>query len=76
MKIIRTSVARTNFQEIINEVYFTKQPIIISKSGKPKVIIRPLPEDDKEVSEAIERYLHAREEKKKIKREEKAKKNA
>ena len=47
MKVRTTSEVRRNFQEVVDHVHYTKVPMIISKNGKPWVMIQALPEDDK-----------------------------
>ena len=39
MKKITVRVARQNFAEILNEVYYGKKKIIITRSGKPLVVL-------------------------------------
>lgn len=39
MKTVSAKYARQNFAEIINEVHFGKKKILITKSGKPMVIL-------------------------------------
>ena len=39
MKIVTAKYARQNFAEIINEVHFGRKKILITKSGKPMVIL-------------------------------------
>lgn len=39
MKTVTAKYARQNFAEIISEVHFAKKRIIITKSGKPMVIL-------------------------------------
>jgi prevent-host-death family protein len=47
MKIVKATMARNNFQDIIDEVPYKKEPIIITKRNKPWAIINALPEDNK-----------------------------
>ena len=56
MKVVKTSELRQNLQEILNEIYYTKKPVIILKNGKPKAIVNPLPDNQKEIEKAIEKY--------------------
>lgn len=53
MKIIRATDVRKNFQDVIDEVHYTKVPVIISKRERPWVIVQPLPEGDKELRKII-----------------------
>lgn len=39
MKAVSAKEARQNFSEIINEVHFGRKKIVITKSGKPMVIL-------------------------------------
>lgn len=39
MKTVTAKYARQNFAEIINEVYFGRKKMLITKSGKPMVIL-------------------------------------
>lgn len=39
MKTITAKYARQNFAEILNEVHFGKKKILITRSGKPLVIL-------------------------------------
>ncbi len=39
MKTVTAKYARQNFAEIINEVHFGRKKILITKSGKPMVIL-------------------------------------
>ena len=39
MKTVTAKHARQNFAEIVDEVHYTGQPIQITKSGKPMVIL-------------------------------------
>jgi prevent-host-death family protein len=39
MKTVSAKYARQNFAEILNEVHFTGEKILITKSGKPMVIV-------------------------------------
>jgi len=53
MKIMRTSDVRQSLQEVLDSVYYKEESIIVTKSNKPRVIISPLPKDDKKIEEAI-----------------------
>ena len=39
MKIVTAKYARQNFAEILNEVYYGGKKILITRSGKPLVLI-------------------------------------
>lgn len=39
MKTVTAKYARQNFSEILNEVYFGRKKILITRSGKPLVIL-------------------------------------
>ena len=39
MKTVTAKYARQNFAEIINEVHFGRKKILITRSGKPLVIL-------------------------------------
>ncbi|MBI2442870.1 MAG: type II toxin-antitoxin system Phd/YefM family antitoxin [Candidatus Levybacteria bacterium] len=47
MKTVSAKYARQNFAEIINEVHFGKKKIMITKSGKPMVILTSTKEQQK-----------------------------
>jgi len=44
---------RKKFQEVIDKVHYTKEPIIISKHGKPWVMIKALEESNKKAKKVI-----------------------
>ncbi|MCL5675967.1 MAG: type II toxin-antitoxin system Phd/YefM family antitoxin [Patescibacteria group bacterium] len=48
MKTVTAKYARQNFAEILNEVYFGHQKIVITRSGKPLVVITSIKETKKE----------------------------
>jgi len=54
MKVTPATEARANFQEIIDTVHYTKEPMILSKRNRPWVMIVPLKEEDDEMKEIIE----------------------
>jgi prevent-host-death family protein len=54
MRISTTTDARANFQDIINKVHYTKVPTIITKRGRPWVIIQSLPEEDSELEAMLQ----------------------
>ncbi|MBI4084467.1 MAG: type II toxin-antitoxin system Phd/YefM family antitoxin [Candidatus Levybacteria bacterium] len=39
MKTVSAKYARQNFSEILNEVHFGRKKILITRSGKPMVIL-------------------------------------
>lgn len=47
MKKVRATIVRNNFQDVIDEVHYKKEPIIITKRNKPWAIIQALPEKNK-----------------------------
>ena len=53
MKVISATEVRTNFQDIVDTVHYTKEPMLISKRGRPWVIIQPLKEGDVEHQNVI-----------------------
>ena len=59
MDIQQASHVRKHFQEAIDHVHYTKMPLIISKNGKPWVIVQPLPEEDETVKNMIRNTPHA-----------------
>lgn len=56
MKIIQATDVRNNFQEFINKVHYTNEPFIISKHGKPWVMVKPLDENDEKLQKIIARW--------------------
>lgn len=54
MKVRSTAEVRKHFQEVMDNVHYTKVPIIISKNRKPWVIVQPLPEEDTELKKLVE----------------------
>lgn len=46
IKIVQATLARKELQQVIDQVHYTHQPAIISKHGKPWVVIQALPEAD------------------------------
>ena len=40
-----TTDVRANFQDVIDNVHYTKTPLVITKRNKPWVVVYPLPED-------------------------------
>lgn len=51
METVKATKARNNFQEIIDKVHYTHEPVVISKHGKPWVMVQSLPEEDKELKD-------------------------
>jgi len=47
MKKVTAKYARQNFAEMINEVYFGKKKILITRSGKPMIILSSVAEVEK-----------------------------
>ncbi len=47
MKTVTAKYARQNFAEILNEVHFGREKIVITRSGKPLVVLTST-KDDKE----------------------------
>ncbi len=47
MKKVTAKYARQNFAEIINEVYFGKKKILVTRSGKPVVVLSRVEEVEK-----------------------------
>lgn len=54
MNIKTTTEVRARFQEIVDRVHYTKSPLIISKNGKPWVMVQPLPEDDRDLQTLVQ----------------------
>lgn len=44
MKKVTAKYARQNFAEIINEVFYGKKKIVITRSGKPVVVVTKVEE--------------------------------
>jgi prevent-host-death family protein len=55
MKVRSTAEVRQNLQEVVDHVHYTKIPIIITKNRKPWVMIQPLPDDDEELQQLIDK---------------------
>ena len=47
---------RNNFQDTVDHVHYTKNSTVITRRGKPWVMMVPLPDDDKAVQKALEQY--------------------
>lgn len=56
MKIISATEARQSFQELLDSVYYKEESVIIVRRNKPRVMISPLPKDDKAIQKAIEKH--------------------
>jgi len=54
MKTIKATVARNNFQTLIDEIHFSREIIIVTKHNKPWVIIRPLSTKAQELKKLTE----------------------
>lgn len=50
IKTVTAKYARQNFSEIMNEVYYGNQKIIVTKSGKPMVVLTSVKETAKKKS--------------------------
>jgi len=59
--LISATDARRYFQEVIDRVHYTGEPVIVSKRSKTWVIIQPLEEDDE--NEIYSRIKQTEEEK-------------
>ena len=55
MKVLSATEARANFQEIIDKVHYTKEALILSKRGKPWVMVMPLKEEDDVLTDIVEK---------------------
>lgn len=47
MKTVTAKYARQNFAEILNEVYYGRKKILITRSGKPLVILTSIKDTKK-----------------------------
>ncbi|MBD3208306.1 MAG: type II toxin-antitoxin system prevent-host-death family antitoxin [Candidatus Nealsonbacteria bacterium] len=47
MEKVRATKARSKFQEIIDKVHYTEESMIVTKHGKPWVLVSPLPKEKK-----------------------------
>jgi len=47
---------RNNFQDTVDHVHYTKNATVITRRGKPWVMMVPLPDEDKEVQKALNAY--------------------
>lgn len=50
MKKVTAKYARQNFAELINEVYFGKKKIMVTRSGKPVIVLSRVEEVEKKSS--------------------------
>lgn len=48
MKTVSAKDARQNFAELLNEVYYGRKKVLITKSGKPMVVMVSVQEKEKE----------------------------
>jgi len=64
LKVVQATQVRKDFQEVIDEVHYTGKSLVISKYGKPWVVVEPLPESDTSLGKAIEQGKAAQVEKK------------
>lgn len=55
LKVVQATQVRKDFQDVIDEVHYTGSTLVISKYGKPWVIVSPLPEGDKDLQLAIKK---------------------
>ena len=39
MKTISAKEARANFSDVLNEVHFSRKKVLITRSGKPQVVL-------------------------------------
>lgn len=60
MKILTSTQVRQNLQDVLDSVYYQENTVIVTKKNKPRVIIVPLPKDDKKIQKAIEEHAKAR----------------
>lgn len=67
LKVVQATQVRKDFQEVVDEVHYTGKSLVISKYGKPWVMVEPLPESDKGLGRAIEKG-ETRQVEKKLKR--------
>ena len=57
IRVIQATNVRKNFQEVLDEVHYTKQPLLISKHGRPWALIQPLPDEDPELVRVIKKSM-------------------
>lgn len=50
MKTVTAKYARQNFAEILNEVYYGRKKILVTRSGKPLVILTSIKDTKKDKS--------------------------
>ena len=53
MKTQHATNVRQNFQDAIDAVHYTQEPLLIYKRNKPWVIIQPLSESDKDLQKIV-----------------------
>lgn len=51
--VAKATEVRQNFQEIIDKVHYTGEGMVISKHGKPWVLIQPLSEKDDRAKDLV-----------------------
>lgn len=56
MKVITISQLRQTLQDVVDSIYYTNEPVVVIRRNKPRVMINPLPEGDKNVDFAIKEY--------------------
>ena len=55
MRTIKATVARNNFQALVDKIHFSREPIVVTKHNKPWVIIQPLSKKDKKLEKLFEK---------------------
>lgn len=55
VKTLSTAAARANFGDVLNGVYYTKEPVVVEKKGKPVAVIISPDQYEALRSQAIER---------------------
>ena len=46
MESVKATDVRNRLQDVLDRVHYTKEPVIITKRGKPWVVVHPLPADN------------------------------
>ena len=64
MEFKNATEVRNNFQDTVDFVHYTKEPIVVTRRNKPWVMIVHLPEDQTAIDKALEKYLKVSEESK------------
>lgn len=57
MKVVKVSELRQNLQDVVDSVFYTGKSVIVMRRNKPRVIINPLPAEDKKLDKIIKEYL-------------------